>query len=90
MADKEMAPVQGPFPQSLLVVPAAVTLDDYRSVAAVIVPPAMQSAVMLVELGARRTIIPVAIIVPIAPDAEAETIGARHCGRRNCDRRYRG
>jgi len=85
-----MAPVKGHF-HSLLVVPVTVTLNDYRPVAIMSVPAAMQPAVMFVELGAGAAIvITVAIIIPVAPDPEAETLCARHCRRCNRDGRERG
>jgi cell division protein FtsW (lipid II flippase) len=61
-----------------------VTLNDYRPVAIISVPAAMQSAVMLVEPDAGAAIvITVTIIISVAPDAEAKTLSARNCGRRN-------
>jgi hypothetical protein len=61
-----------------------VTSNDYS--VAIMVPTAMPPSVMSVELGARAAIvIAVAIIVVrIATDAEAKSLGARY-GRR-CDR----
>jgi hypothetical protein len=66
-----------------------VTLNDYRSVAIMIVPAAMQPAIMLVELSTRAAIlITVAIItIPVAADAEVKTLSARHCRRCNRDGR---
>jgi hypothetical protein len=58
------------------------TLNDYCSVIAVIVPAAMVPAVMSIELGARAAII--ITVVSVASKSEAETLGARYCGR--CDR----
>jgi hypothetical protein len=44
-----------------------VTLDDHRSVAIMIVPAAMQPAVMFVELGTRAAIvISVAVVISVA------------------------
>jgi hypothetical protein len=65
-----------------------VTPDDHRSVAIMIVPPAMQPAVV-VELYARAAIgVAVAIvIIAVAANAKAEALRARHCGRCNRDGR---
>jgi hypothetical protein len=87
---KKMAPVKGPFsishPPS--VIPVTVTFDDYRSVAVMPVPAAMQPAVMVVKLGARAAIVvTVAIIIPVAADAEAKALSARGCRRCNRDDR---
>jgi len=81
-----MAPLGG---HSRLVVPVVVTLDDYRSVAIVVVPAAMQPAIMHVELRARAAIVvTVAIIViPVAADAEAKALRAGDGWGRNRDRR---
>jgi hypothetical protein len=81
-----MAPVKGPFsfvvPMISLVVPMTVTLDDYRSVALMIVPAAMQPAVMFVELGTRAAIvISVAVVISITPDPDAKTLTACHVAR---------
>src|ERR1700676_656799 len=72
---------------SPLVVPVMVTLDDYRSVAVMVVPATMQPTVMLVELGARpAVVITIAVvIISVAADPEAETLSACHSRRRNCD-----
>ncbi len=90
-AFKRMAPVGGPSLISpLLVVPMTVTFDDYRSVAIVIVPAAMQPAIMYVEPNARAAIVVVTIaivIISVAADAEAETLRARDGRRRNRDGR---
>jgi hypothetical protein len=64
-----------------------VTLDDYRSVAIMIVPAAMQPAIMFVKLSTRAAIVTVAIIIPVASDPEAKTLSACHCRRRNRDGR---
>jgi hypothetical protein len=68
------------------------TLNDYRSVAVMVVPTAMQSAVMSVELGTRAAIVvTIAIIrVSVAADADTETLGARNRRNRNCDGRQGG
>ena len=85
-----MAPDYGGH--SSLVVPVTMTLNDYRSVAVMVVPTAMQSAVMSVELGTRAAIVvPIAIIgVSVASDADTETLGARNRRSRNCDGRQGG
>jgi hypothetical protein len=65
-----------------------VTLDNYRSVAIVIVPATVQSSVMFIELGTWAAIvIAVAVVIPVAPDPEAKTLSACHCRRRNRDGR---
>jgi hypothetical protein len=79
----KMAPVRGHFP---LVIPVMMTPDDYRSVAIVSVPVAMEPTIMSVELGARAAIV-ITIIVPVASDPETETLCARDCRRGNCDGR---
>ena len=84
-----MVPIKGPF-SSLLVAPVTmVTLNDYRSVAIMIVPTAMQPAIRCVELGAGSAIIiTVAIvIISVAADAEAESLRACHGRRCNHDGR---
>jgi len=67
-------------------------LNDYRSVAIVVVPTAMQTTVMSVELGTRAAIVvTIAIIrVSVAADADTETLGARNRRNRNCDGRQGG
>src|SRR5256885_14080463 len=56
-----------------------------------LVPAAVQPAVMLVKLGARPAIVvAVAIIVPTASDAEANALCARDCRRGNREGRQRG
>jgi hypothetical protein len=72
-----------------------VTPDDY-SVAIMVVPAAMQSAVAI-EFDTRAAVITVAIavimvaiIVAVAADAETETLSVRHCRSRNSDCRQRG
>jgi hypothetical protein len=65
-----------------------VTLNDYRSIAIMIVPGAMQPAIMFVKLGTRAAIvITVAIIISVASDPEAKTLSACHRRRRNRDGR---
>src|SRR4030088_1502752 len=81
---KKMAPITGPFS---LVVPMMVTLDDYRSVAIMIVPAAMRPAIMFVKFGTRAAIVTVAIVISVASDPEAKTLSACHCRRRNRDDR---
>ena len=75
----------------VLVVPVVmVTLNDYSSVAVVIVPAAMQPAIMFVEPNARAAIVVIAIaivIIWVAADAEAEILRARGGRRRNRDGR---
>jgi hypothetical protein len=71
-------------PMTVLVVPMAVTLDDYRSVAVTMVPAAMQAAIMGEKLGARPAkVVPVAVVFPVAADAEAEALCTRHRRRGN-------
>jgi hypothetical protein len=65
-----------------------VTPNDYRSVAVAIIPAAMPAPVMTVELGTGAAII-IAVIVPVATDAEAKPLGARHGRRRNREGRQR-
>jgi hypothetical protein len=60
-----------------------VTPNDYRSIAIVIVPAAMEPTVMPIELGAGAAIA-ITIIVSVASDAEAKTLSTRH--RRRCNR----
>jgi hypothetical protein len=64
----------------LLVVPIVmVTLNDYSSVAIVIIPASMQSAITLVEPNARATIVVIAVavvIIAVAADAEVKTLRA--------------
>jgi hypothetical protein len=80
-----MAPVKGP---SSLVVPITVTLNDYRSVAVMVVPAAVQAAIMLVKLGTRAAIvISVAVVISVTPDPDAKTLSACHCRHRNRDGR---
>src|SRR3979411_55534 len=74
---------------SPLVLPVTVALDDHP-VAIMSVPAAIVPAVMAVELGSRATIITVAIVIPVAADAETETLSACHCRSRNCHYRQRG
>jgi hypothetical protein len=67
-----------------------VTFDDYRSVAIMVVPAAMPTAIMFVEPNARAAIVVITVaivIVSVAADAEAETLRARDGRRRNCDGR---
>jgi hypothetical protein len=65
-----------------------VTLNDYRSVAIVLVPAAVQPAIVFVELRARAAIvITVAIIISVASDPEAKTLSAGDCRRSNRDGR---
>src|SRR5216684_7061597 len=68
-----------------LVVPVVTTPDDDHSVAIMLVPAAVQPAVMSIELGTRTAeVIAVAIVVPVASDPEPETFSARY--RRRCNR----
>src|SRR5260370_35138761 len=61
------------------------TLDDDHSVAIMLVPAAVQPAVMSIELGrSAAEVIAVAIVVPVASDPEPETFSARY--RRRCNR----
>jgi len=64
-----------------------VTLDDYSAVAIMIVPAAMQPAIMFIELRTRSAIVTVAIVIPVAADADAKALSARN-GRR-CNREGR-
>ena len=59
-----------------LVIPIVVmvTSDDY-SIATMLVPAAVQSAVMSVELGARAV---TAIVIAIASDPNAKALCVRH------------
>jgi hypothetical protein len=64
--------------------------DDY-TVAIMVVPSAMPTAVMRVELCTWPAVVMVAIVVIwITADAEAETLGARDRRRGNRDGRQRG
>ena len=54
-----------------------VTLDDYGAVAIMIVPAAMQPAIMFIELRTRSAIVTVAIVIPVAADADAKALSAR-------------
>src|SRR5438477_11026800 len=79
---------RGHFP---LVIPVTVTLNDYRSIAIMIVLAAMQSAIVSVKLSTRAAIVvAIAIIISVVTDAEAKTLRARDCRRCNRDGRYRG
>ena len=63
-------------------------LDNYYPVAIVMVPAAVQAAIMFVELGARTAkIVTVAIIVAVASDPEPKTFRAGDGGR--CNRKGR-
>jgi hypothetical protein len=65
-----------------------VTPNDYRSVATMPVPVAIEPTITSVELGARTAIVStVAIVIPVASDAEAETLCAGDCRRCNRDGR---
>jgi hypothetical protein len=83
---KKMAPCLGAIFSSLLVVPVTVTFNDYCSVTILIVPAAMVPTVMSIELGARAAIV-ITVVISIASESEAETLGARYCGRCNRDGR---
>src|SRR3979490_2881707 len=89
---RETAPVEGP----LGLIPIAVTalFDDYRPVAAVPVPAAMEAAVVFTELGARAAKVititePDAITVAADADADAEIFSAGYGRCRNGDSRQR-
>jgi hypothetical protein len=79
-------PCLGAIFSSLLVVPVTVTFNDYCSVTILIVPAAMVPTVMSIELGARAAIV-ITVVISIASESEAETLGARYCGRCNRDGR---
>ena len=75
---------------SLLIVPVAmVTPDDYRAVTIVIVPAAMQPAIMFIELRARSAIVTTVaiVIIAITANAEAKTLCACDGRRSNRDGR---
>jgi hypothetical protein len=57
------------------------TPDDDPSVAIIVavIPPAVQSAIMLIEPEARTTVVTVAVVAPITPYIDAESACA--CGR---------
>jgi hypothetical protein len=81
---KKMAPVtRGHFP---LVIPVMMTPYDYRSVAIVSVPVAMDPAITPVKLGARAAIF-ITIIVSVASNPETETLCVCDCRRCNRDGR---
>jgi hypothetical protein len=64
--------------------------NDYSSVAIVIIPTSMQSAIMLVEPNARAAIVVIAVavvIISVAADAEAKTLRACDGRRGNRDGR---
>src|SRR5437879_5923663 len=85
-----MAPIRRPFS---LVVPTAVTLDDYCSITIVIVPAAMQPTIMFVEANTRAAIVVIAVsgvVIPVAANAEAEALRACDSRRRNRDGRQCG
>jgi len=65
-----------------------VTLDDYRAIAVVVVPATMPAAVMSVKLDTRAVIV-AAVVVAVAADAEAESLGTCHGRRSNRDGRQR-
>src|SRR6478736_6985012 len=83
-----MAPIKGPF--SLVVPIITVTFDDYSTIAVMFVPAAMQPAIVRIELCTRRAIVTVAIIIPVAADADTKALGARNgrrCNRESSQRR---
>src|SRR6266404_941555 len=74
---REWPPLGG---HSCLVVPITVTFDDYRSVAIMVIPAAMPTAIMFVDPNARAAIVVITVaivIIPVAADAEAVTLRAR-------------
>src|SRR5712672_2113549 len=90
MFQSETAPVKGP----LGLIPIAVTalFDDYRPVAAVSIPAAMEAAVVVTELGACTAKVititePDPIAVAADADADAEIFSAGYGRRRNGNRR---
>jgi hypothetical protein len=88
---KENGPDEGAILSHLviyLVIPMMAPLDDYRTVTIVIVPAAVQAAIMFVELGARAAkIVTVAIVVAVASDPEPKTFRAGDGWR--CNRKGR-
>jgi hypothetical protein len=66
-----------------------VTPDDYRAVAIAVVPAAMHSPIMRVELGARASIVVTVtiVIIPVAADADTKALRAGDGRGRNRDRR---
>jgi len=77
-----------------LVVPVMMALNNYCSVTVMVVPPAMETAVMRVELGTGVAIVVTIAIVGVTvaanADAHAKTLGARNSRRRNSDGGQRG
>jgi hypothetical protein len=65
-----------------------VTPNNYRAVGIAIVPATVPAAVMSVKLGTGAAIF-IAIVVPIATDADAKPLGARHGRRGNREGRQR-
>src|SRR3954462_5890224 len=78
--NQKKAPVKGPSPS--LIVPVSVLLfDDHGALTAILIPAAMQAAIVAVILrtGAAEvtTIAVVAVHVPVTADAHVKRLGAR-------------